>query len=246
MPAHDWSRVEDGIFHDFHLAWIGELRRVLNAGLLPPDHYALGEQIVGDFGPDVLTLRVAPPADSNGAPQAPSGTVAVATAPPQVSLVAHAVQESYTRRQRSLVIRHTSNHRIVAVIEVLSRGNKASQHAVRSLLDKLLGALQHGIHLLLLDLHPPGPRDSDGIHGLVWQELTGEVYQHPPTRPLTLVAYSAGPVKTAYVQPLAVGDALSEMPLFLSADHYVNVPLERAYLGAYEGVPQFYRAVLEA
>ncbi len=36
MPFHDWTRVEPGIFHDFHLAWIGELRRALNSGLLPP------------------------------------------------------------------------------------------------------------------------------------------------------------------------------------------------------------------
>ena len=33
--------------------------------------------------------------------------------------------------------------------------------------------------------------------------------------PLTLAAYSAGPVKTAYVEPAAVGDLLPEMPLFL-------------------------------
>ncbi len=47
MAIHDWTRVDAGVFHDFHLAWIGELRRVLNSGLLPPDYYALAEQIAG-------------------------------------------------------------------------------------------------------------------------------------------------------------------------------------------------------
>ncbi len=57
MPIHDWTRVDAGIFHHFHLEWIGEIARVLNAGLLPPDHYALAEQITGSWEPDVLTLR---------------------------------------------------------------------------------------------------------------------------------------------------------------------------------------------
>ena len=51
MPIHDWTRVNPGIFHHFHLEWIGDLSRVLNRGLLPPDYYALAEQIAGGFGP---------------------------------------------------------------------------------------------------------------------------------------------------------------------------------------------------
>jgi hypothetical protein len=42
MPVHDWTRVDAGIFHDFHLGWIGELRGALNGGLLPEGYYALG------------------------------------------------------------------------------------------------------------------------------------------------------------------------------------------------------------
>ncbi len=57
MPIHDWTRVSAGTLHDFHLAWIAELRMALNSGLLPPDYYAQAEQIVGPMGPDVLTLQ---------------------------------------------------------------------------------------------------------------------------------------------------------------------------------------------
>jgi hypothetical protein len=49
MPIHDWTRVEAGIFHDFHHGWIEEIKRTLNAGLLPDDYYALAEQHASRF-----------------------------------------------------------------------------------------------------------------------------------------------------------------------------------------------------
>jgi hypothetical protein len=41
-PMHDWSRVTAGVYHDFHNAWITELRNAFNEGLLPTNYYALG------------------------------------------------------------------------------------------------------------------------------------------------------------------------------------------------------------
>ncbi len=40
MPTHDWTSVESGILRDFHHAWIEELKRSLNSGVLPGDYYA--------------------------------------------------------------------------------------------------------------------------------------------------------------------------------------------------------------
>jgi hypothetical protein len=228
MPVHDWTRVDDGVFHSFHNAWIAELCKVLNSGLLPSDHYALGEQIAGSLGPDVLTLQ-APREEGKESEDVVQGVAVVAVAPPRVRLTARAEREQYTRRQRTLVIRHVSGHRLVALLKILSSGNKASAHALRTFLDKALAALARGIHLLLIDLHPPTPRDPQGIHD----------------KPLTLAAYDAGPVKTAYVEPVAVGDLLPEMPLFLAPEQYINVPLETTYGAAYAGVPRFYRNLLE-
>jgi len=37
---------------------------------------------------------------------------------------------------------------------------------------------------------------------------------------------------TAYIEPIAVGDPLLEMPLFLDPWSYVNVPLEPTYRAA--------------
>ncbi len=79
MAIHDRSRVSAGTFHDFHLAWIAAIRDALNNGILPPDYYAMAEQIAGPLGPDVLTLQSD---GSDGADTAGggSGLVVLATA----------------------------------------------------------------------------------------------------------------------------------------------------------------------
>ncbi len=221
MPIHDWTRVDAGIFHHFHLYWIAELAKALNSGLLPPDYYALAEQVAGGLGPVVLALHLS----AERSEDVP-GTVAVAVSPPQVRLTVRPEEVTYARRQRTLVIRHKSGQRIVALVEILSPGNKSSQYAFRNLLNKVGAALHRGIHLLLLDLLPPTPRDPRGPHGALSDDLFGMHYQPPPDKPLTLVSYAAEPELTAYVQEVAVGDLLPEMPLFLAPEQYVNVPLE--------------------
>ncbi|HEX8200895.1 MAG TPA: DUF4058 family protein, partial [Isosphaeraceae bacterium] len=147
MPVHDWSRVGAGIFHDFHNAWITELRNALNNGLLPADHYALSEQIAGNLGPDVLTLQ-AVESDGEVAAGEVRGATAVAVAPPRVRFTATAEMDEYVLKQKTLVVRHASGDRIVALIENLSPGNKASRHALRSFVEKAASALARGYHLL--------------------------------------------------------------------------------------------------
>lgn len=157
MPIHDWSRVDVGVFHSFHGAWIAEMGKALNSGILPPDHYALGEQVAGRIGPDVLTLQ-APLQDPGGGSE-PRGTLTVVQTPPRVGWVLRTEIDDYAMKQRSLVIRHSSNDRIVALVEIVSPGNKSSRHAIRTFLERALGVLNQGIHFLFLDLFSSGPRD---------------------------------------------------------------------------------------
>jgi hypothetical protein len=245
MPIHDWTRVDAGVWHDFHLTWIGELKKVLNSGLLPDDYYALAEQIAGPMGPDVLTLQT-PSEGDDLSPDEPRGMVAVADAPPKVRFTMRPDVDQFVLKRRTLVIRHVSGHRVVALIELISPGNKAGRNPFRSFVDKSVTTLAQGIQLLIVDLFPPGPRDPQGIHNAVWKRVTGLTFDLPPDKRLTLVAYSAGPVPVAYVEPVAVGDVLPDMPLFLDPNRYVYVPLESTYRAAYESVPRFYRAILES
>ena len=82
MPVHDWTRVEDGIFHSFHVLWISELQIALNK-LLPEGYYALAEQHAGRSIADVLTLH-AGPATSESLTLPAAGGTALAEAPPRV------------------------------------------------------------------------------------------------------------------------------------------------------------------
>jgi len=41
MPVHDWTRVDAGVFRDFHNVWIALLRMAMNSGLLPKGYYAM-------------------------------------------------------------------------------------------------------------------------------------------------------------------------------------------------------------
>jgi hypothetical protein len=124
------------------------------------------------------------------------------------------------------------------VIEIVSPGNKTTGHALRAFVEKAVELLDAGIHLLVADLHPPGSRDPQGIHGAIWSEIDGDDFQLPPDQPLTLVSYSAGEVKRAFIEPAAVGQALPDMPLFVEPSRYVLVPLETTYQAAFEAVPK--------
>jgi hypothetical protein len=244
VPVHDWTRVNAGIFHHFHHGWIDEIARALNRGILPPDHYALAEQIAGGLGPDVLTLQ----RPANGAPAGadPKGGVALAAVPPKVHYRHRAEPDRYAAKAKAVVIRHASNHRVVAIVEVVSPGNKSNRHGLRAFVGKAVEMLRAGIHLLLIDLFPPGPRDPQGIHKAVWDEFIDSDFSLPPGRPLTLAAYIAGPWPEAFVEPAAVGAALPEMPIFLTPDVYVPLPLEATYQAAWEAVPSVWRDVLTA
>jgi hypothetical protein len=250
MPIHDWTRVTAGIFHHFHQRWIGEISDALNDGRLPPDFYALAEQVAGDFGPDVLALQIDAPdaGTTSGEPSlnGDQGTMTITASPPRVHYTAQTEMDQYALKQSTLIVRHTSGDRIIALIEIVSPGNKSSRYGLRSFIEKAAAALYRGYHLLLLDLQPPTPRDPQGIHGALWEEIADASYRAPANKPLTLAAYDAGPPKTAYVEPVAVGDPLPDMPLFLASERYVPVPLEATYQAAWRSVPQRWRRVLEA
>jgi hypothetical protein len=246
MPVHDWTRVDAGTFHDFHHSWTGPIRSALNRGVLPGEYYARSEQVASNVGPDVLTLQRPQPSNGNPVASRPGGTASVATlAPPQTSITCRAEMSEYTARQRSVVIRHSRGHRIVALVEIVSPGNKASEYAFSTFITKIAGALHRGIHVLVLDLLPTTTRDPNGIHAAIWAAIRAGEFVPPPGRPLTLVSYEAGPIPKAYVEPIAVGSALPAMPLFLEPDLYVRVPLESTYQETWEGMPSLFREELE-
>lgn len=243
MGVHDWTLVDAGIFHAFHSLWISQINNVLNEGLLPQGFYALPEQHAGRTITDLLTLHVSP-ASVEPFPQTTGGT-AVAEAPPRVRRRQRF--DAIAARPRSLAIRHVSGHRLIALVEIVSPSNKDRGSSVEEFARKAASALEWGVHLLLVDVIKPGPHDPYGMHEAIRRRLgqPDEPYDLPAEEPLTFAAYAAENPPEAFLEHAALGAALPDVPLFLAAERYVTVPLERTYQGAWRGMPAFWRDVLE-
>jgi hypothetical protein len=134
MPVHDGTRVDAGVYHDFHNVWIGALRNALNGGVLPASYYAMSEQHAGKFIADVLTLHGDTPAPEP-LPRLTSGGVAVAEAPPRVRRQL-SLSGSARSLRKTLTVRHVSGHRIVALLEMVSPANKDRREHVDEFVDK--------------------------------------------------------------------------------------------------------------
>jgi hypothetical protein len=238
MPIHDWTRVEAGDFHHFHQRWIQDLAAALNTGGLPPDYMALAEQVTGRPIPDVVALRTCEPRDG-------SGGVALQSAPPAARVVQRPERASYARRQDRVVIRHRRGV-VVAIIEIVSPGNKSSRPALRAFVEKAADILNQGVHLLVVDLFPPTTRDPQGIHQAIWNEFEDEPFDFLAEKPLTVVSYVGGELPTAYVNSLAVGDELPSMPIYLTPEEYVPAPLAATYMQAWAVYPALLREIIES
>jgi hypothetical protein len=244
MPMHDWTKVDAGIFHALHHEWISEVSRALNR-ILPADYYALPEQVAAGFGPDVLTLQGGPKEEANPLGAANTGGTATALRTrPKTRFVAETDAEFYRRKKSSIVVRHVSGDRIVAMLEIVSPGNKSNRSAFRTFVEKACELLEHRIHLLIVDPFPPGPRDPNGIHAAIWEELQDAPVQPPGDQPLTLVAYECDLTTRAYVETVSVGQPLPDMPLFLEPNGCVMVPLEATYQTAFGVMPKRWQTVL--
>lgn len=246
MPIHDWARVEadeSGLFHSFHVTWVALMAVRLNE-VLPSDFYALPERKAFGWEPDVLMIGGGRDGQANGEPagEPQPGGLLLETAPPQVEL---ALTGPPATKQRVVAVRREADDRLVSVIEIVSPGNKSSRHGFEAFVDKAVELLERGIHVHVIDLLPPTPRDPRGLHAAIWEAYAAA--ESPPlAKPLTVAAYVAGDPWRAFVQSVAVGDRLPDMPLFLEPDRYVPAPLEEIYMAAFTGFPRRWRDVLAA
>src|SRR5437762_357710 len=113
MPIHDWMRVPAGLFHHFHQHWSVEIARALNRRTLPKDVSALVEQRAGPPEPDVLV---------------------------EARIVRRTGNEIYADRANRILVKHHLG-RIIAIIEIVSPGNKDSRGALRDFVEKTIDFL---------------------------------------------------------------------------------------------------------
>lgn len=213
MPVHNWTSVDAGIFHAFHHEWISAISRALNRGLLSSEFYALPEQYAGGYGPDVLTLQTPSRVSPNRGDSSSRATgTDVLESPPKTRFHVKSAPTWYATKKKSVAVHHISNHRVVAIVEIVSLGNKASRSGLASFTRKSHDVLSAGVHLSVINLFPP-----------------------------KCAAYVGGPSAEAYVDTLAIGDVLNDLPVFLTPLEYVSLPLEETYLAAFDSLPEFWR-----
>jgi Protein of unknown function (DUF4058) len=235
MPIHDWSKAPAGLSHHFHQTWAVAICDALNLGKLPKGYYALLEQHAAGVIPDMVTLERGP---SSSAHADSKGGIAITEAPPKNRFVIQASDEDIYAAKADRIAVYSPLGDVVAVIELVSPGNKNSKHAIRSFVEKSLDLLLRSVHLLIIDLFPPSKRDPQGIHKAIWDEVHEDGFELPSDKPLTMVAYSAGIPKKAFVEPVAVGDTLRDMPVFLDSATYILAPLESTYMSTWDSCPE--------
>ena len=113
---------------------------------------------------------------------------------------------------------------------------------MRDFVEKSIEFLRAGIHLLIIDVFPPSPRDPSGIHKAVWDEIVEEEFEFPAGKDRILVSYEAGRERVAYI---GVGDRLPDMPVILTQDLHVMVPLEPTYQATWDAQPEELRLAVE-
>lgn len=248
MPLHDWTRVTPNDFHDMHVAWITAIRTRLNTGLLPDGYYAMAEHVVPPFAPDILTLGTGARGDSPILQPLGGGGVATATRVDAEVTLTGGRRARLKPPERRIVVRHAQGRQLIAVIEVVSPGNKAKVKAASSLVDKSVALLQNGIHLTIIDVFPNPTRLPQGFGGAIWRGVERAAADYTPQYSRTHSAFAAqeGGGCLAHFQSSELGAPLPALPLYLTPTVHVPLPLEEAYYDAWVGCPKPLRQFLEA
>ena len=222
-PLHGPRRWEG-----FHHAWATVIAQQLNQEALPPGYFAEPEISVGpELEIDVATLELTRPGRADGG----SATAVYSPPRPRISVkVDFARLDSYEVR----VYQDLGGAELRAAIELISPANKDRAGSRRTFAAKCAGYLKHGIAVVIVDIVTARTAnlhaelfDTLGVKSrrAVWRSPTG----------LYAVAYRAvtarkAPRVEAWPEPLALGEALPVLPLWLALDLCVAVRLEESYV----------------
>jgi Protein of unknown function (DUF4058) len=213
----------------------------LNGGILPNGVYAYVEAKVAGYEPNVVTIQSRTKRDN------PASGGVVTLDPPRTKMVARIEtdRQSYARRANRISVRHAHGE-VVAIVELVSPGNKDTEDSLKSLVNKVVAFLRRGVHLAVVDLFPPTKRDPQGVHKAIVDQFDPTDYDPPPGKDRVLVGYCATWPMTAYIEPVGVGDVLAPVPLYVAPDEYVQLPLEATYMATWAMTPKPIRELLES
>ena len=214
-------------WRSFHGAWAAAMARLLNQGVLPSGYYAV--PLVDRDGPieiDVAALReqgTTGPGDNVSMPQV--------WAPPAPAL-AVAIELPATDAVEVQVFADDGDPRLAAAVELLSPRNKDRPQARQAFAVKCVGYLQQGSSVVVVDTVTTRRAD---LNAAILSLLGVDSATAATPSSLSAVSYRAvgREEETQQLQlwpaPLALGQPLPTLPLWIAADFSVPLDLEASY-----------------
>ncbi len=158
--------------------------------------------------------------------------------------VDHEVKSTYAALARRITIRRSTDHKEMAIIEIVSPCIKTNQRAFENFVHRAVNLIRQGIHLLVIDILPPSSGKQCETHQAIWAEVANLDHVLSGKKTGVLSSYQAGVVPNVFIEAIAVGDSLAGRPVFRNEDQYMPVPLEETYQKAWETVPEYWREVI--
>lgn len=215
-------------WRSFHGAWAATMARQLNQGVLPAGYYAV--PLVDRDGPiefDVATLE-----DVEGTGLA-RGRVEPRTWSAPAPAVAVAVDLATVDGIEVQVFADDGDPRLAAAVELVSPRNKDRPAARQAFAVKCVGYLQQASSLVVVDTVTTGRADlRSAILSLLGVDRDA-ASQAPAS--LSAIAYRAvardeeSQQLEVWPAPLALGQPLPTLPLWIASDYSVPLDLEASY-----------------
>ena len=213
-------------WRSFHGAWAAAVARLLNQGVLPPGFYAV--PLLDRDGPveiDVAALRGHEQPATDGA----TATRTWAAPAPGLTL---AVELPAPEPVEVRVFADDGDPRLAAAVELVSPRNKDRPQARHAFAVKCVGYLQQGSSVVVVDTVTT--RRADLNAEILTLLGTGYDPARPPSA-LSATAYWAVGREEETQQllvwpaPLAVGQSLPTLPLWIAPDFSVPLDLDASY-----------------
>lgn len=234
MPLLDHfqpSLNDDWPWDGCYSAWANAIASHLNRGVLPPDYHAIPQIKRGSqIEIDVATLH------REGAAQA--GTATAVWAPPRPHL-SETVDFTELDVFEVQVLRRLGGSQLRAAIELISPANKDRPSNRHAFAVKCASYLNRGVAVVLIDVVT---ERSANLHAEILEvlRLSGVAAWQSPTHLYAVAARmklaNGRHQLEAWHEPLALGQPLPRMPLWLDADLSVPLELETTYSAACEAL----------
>lgn len=225
MPLHDWNTTRG--WSGVHIVWMTEIPRWIKPRLPEGFRAYVGTSPVvavddPEGEPDVTVRR------TNGGVHRTLEEGEADPFQPDVEVAVATIEDD-----RSVYVER--NGRMVAVVELVSPGNKDGIEKRRKYLARYLGYLTNRVHLLLVDLHakPYGISFADDIARRL------QMPEQPPLPPPFAISYrviTGGEPGDGHLSirrsGLQVGAPLPTLPLAIGFPDVVPIDLETTYMNA--------------